>query len=101
MRARLMMKLIGFGVMIALTVLGFRTFGSSSPNSPASPSNLLNNGLSGVCADQQATASAAGDTSPETVVIPPVGNQLSGLAAGAGIKSGTFTCPTTTVAGNG
>jgi hypothetical protein len=99
MRARLMMKLISIIVMLVLTVITARSCSASSPSSPLNPANVVSNGLSGLCADEQAdaAASAGGDTSAQTVQIPASQSGLAPLAAVAGLKSGTYDCPTTTV----
>jgi hypothetical protein len=82
MRARLVLKLLGIVVMLILTVLGAHSCsGSDSSNSPVNPANLLRNGITGLCANQQATQDAMGD---------PNGSQ--GLSA-------VLPCPTTTTAG--
>ena len=57
-----MMKLMSLTVMLVITVMSAHSCnGSGSKSSPLNPANLLDNGLGGLCANQQAVASAAGD----------------------------------------
>ncbi len=99
MRARLMMKLMGIVVMLVLTVVGSRSCSSSPPSSPVNPANLVHNGLSGLCANEQAAADASGDGATQTLQIPVAQGGLSAAAQAAGIQPGTFTCSSTTLAG--
>ncbi len=99
MRARLMMKLMGIVVMLVLTIVGSRSCSSTSPSSPVNPANVLHNGLSGLCANEQATADASGNGAPQTLQIPVAQGGVAGAAQAAGLQPGTFTCSTTTVAG--
>jgi hypothetical protein len=101
MRARLMMKIMGLIVMLVLTVLGARSCSSGPSSSPLDPSTLGRNGLSGLCANQAATALASGQDTPQTLQIPASEDGLSNLAGAGGLAPGTFTCPTTTVPGGG
>jgi hypothetical protein len=81
MRARLLMKLMGVVVMLVLTVMGARSCsGSDSSSSPLNPANLLHNGITGLCANQQATQDAMGDSN------------------GSQSLSSMLPCPTTTTA---
>ena len=91
-----MMKLISLLTLLVLTVLGARSCSASSPSSPFNPGNVARNGLSGVCANQQAVDDAGGDPSGGGVSIPQsVQQELGGL-------TGTSpSCPTTTVASGG
>ena len=107
MRARLMMKVMGLIVLLVLTVVGAHSCSASSPTSPENPANLVQNGLAGVCANQQATNEALGnDQSPATAVS---GSELSQLQASnpAGVQQlqqltgGNLSCPTTTINGGG
>lgn len=102
-RASLVMSLISVVVMLILTVLGARACTASSATSPNNPLNVARNGLAGLCANQQATASA-GDgagTSAGTVVSPSLAQELqgsdpSGLQALQHAAGGSLACPTTT-----
>lgn len=95
MRARLMLKLIGILVMLVLTIIAAKSFSPSPKTSPLNPATLLHNGLSGLCANEQATAAAEGDQSPQTLQLPASQSSLAGAAQAAGLNPGTFTCPTT------
>lgn len=99
MRARLMMKLMGLVVMLVLTVVTARSCSSSPASSPLNPSTLEQNGISGLCANQAAAAAASGGDSPQTLQIPAAQQGLAALAGSAGLHAGSFTCPTTTLAG--
>lgn len=99
MRARFILQLIGIGVMIALTAIGMRSCSSSSASSPLDPSTVRQNGLAGLCADAQATASASGDGSAVTLQIPAQADGLSNIASASGLTPGSYSCSTTTVAG--
>jgi hypothetical protein len=107
MRARLLMKLMGIIVLLILSVMGARSCSSSSPSSPLNPTNVLQNGVAGVCAEQQAEADAAGESSaPNTVdssaAISQVeaGNPVGGKALAQVLGgSGNLSCPTTTLGG--
>jgi hypothetical protein len=98
MRARLMMKLFGVIVMLVLTIVGARSCSSSSASSPLNPATVEQNGLSGLCANEAATAAAAGDTSAPTLQVN-VPADLANAAKASGLTSGTFSCSSTTVAG--
>jgi hypothetical protein len=112
MRARLMMKLMGIIVMMILTVMTARSCSGSSKSSPLDPTNLAQNGIAGLCANQQAEADASGDPNPTTPITvasaaglaqagasDPGGVQALEKALGGGTNaSGALTCPTTTVA---
>lgn len=101
MRIRLIMKVVTLAVGLAVTIVAAHSCsGGSSPSSPLNPTNLARNGLSGLCANQQAVASAAGDNSAGagTIQLSPSDSALAGIA---GLSRGAFTCPTTTVAGAG
>ncbi|HET6963771.1 MAG TPA: hypothetical protein VFH58_03300 [Acidimicrobiales bacterium] len=82
-----------------LTVIGSRSCSSSPPSSPVNPATLVHNGLSGLCANEQAAAAASGDGSAQTLQIPANQAGLAGAAQAAGLSPGTLTCPTTSVAG--
>lgn len=104
MRARLMMKLVSVSIMLVLSVITARSCSSSPPSSNLNPSTLEQNGLSGLCANQSAVAAATGDSSPQTLQVPPSDGGLSNLAAPAGLAGlagGTFACPTTTTVAGG
>jgi hypothetical protein len=108
MRARLMMKLMGIIVLLILSVMGMRSCSNSSPSSPLNPTNVLQNGVAGVCAEQQAEADASGQASaPNTVdsasAIAQVeaGNPVGGKALAQALGgTGNLSCPTTTLAGD-
>lgn len=85
------MKLVSLSVMVVLTVISARACGgSSSKASPLRPGNVLQNGIAGLCANQQATADAAGNGSSLQTLNIPATAQLPGL------QPGSITCPTTT-----
>jgi hypothetical protein len=101
------MKLMGIVVMLILSVMTTRSCSPSSPSSPLNPVNLANNGMAGLCANQQAEADASGDNqSPVTVVSPSEATQLQtsnpgGMQALAQAMGGNVSCPTTTVYNGG
>jgi hypothetical protein len=103
-RARLILKLISVLVVLALTALGARSCTASSPSSPLNPVNVAHNGLSGVCANDQAVADAGGSDasgSPGTAISPALIGQLqasdpNGLSALEQSAGGSLACPTTT-----
>jgi hypothetical protein len=111
MRARLTMKLMGIIVMLVLTVMTARSCSGSSASSPLDPTNLANNGIAGLCANQQAEEQASGDpdsNTPNTIASAsgltqagasdPGGVQALEKALGGGTNaSGALTCPTTTI----
>jgi hypothetical protein len=104
MRARLTMKLVSLTVLLVLGVLTARSCTASPASSPLNPSTLAHNGLSGLCANQAATAAADGGDgrgSPPTLQVPAADLSLSNLAGAAGLAPGRFSCPTTTVAQGG
>jgi len=106
-----MMKLMGIIVMMVLTVMTARSCSGSSPSSPLDPTNLAQNGIAGICANEQAEADASGDPASDTPVTVasasgladadasnPGGVQALEKALGGGTNgSGALTCPTTTV----
>jgi hypothetical protein len=96
-RARLTLKLISMCVFLALTVIGARSCsGGGGGSSPLQPGNLARNGVSALCANQQATAAAAGEGQPGQLALP-AGD--SALAEAAGLTSRSLACtPTTTQA---
>ncbi len=94
-----MMKLMGIVLMLVLTVVGSRSCSSSPASSPMNPATLAKNGLSGLCANEQAEAQASGDTSAQTLVIPQSQDNLGNLGQTLGLAPGTVTCTTTTTAG--
>lgn len=94
-RARLTLKLISLCVFLALTVLGARSCsGGGGGSSPLQPGNLARNGVSALCANQQAEAAASGGDQPGQLAIP-AGD--SALAQAAGLSPGSLACTTTTV----
>jgi hypothetical protein len=96
-RARLTLKLISMCVFLALTVIGARSCsGGGGGSSPLQPGNLARNGVSALCANQQAAAAAAGEGQPGQLALP-AGD--SALAEAAGLTSRSLACaPTTTQA---
>ncbi len=114
MRARLTMKLMGIIVMLVLTVMTARSCSGSSPSSPLNPTNLAQNGISGLCANEEAEADASGDPTSDTPITVasasglasagasnPGGVQALEQALGGGTNaSGALTCPTTTIDDN-
>lgn len=99
MRARLMMKLMGIVMMLVLTIVSAHSCGSSSSSSTLNPSTVLRNGVSGLCANQQATAAAAGSDATPELQMPTGNSQLASMAKAAGLSPGSLSCPTTTLAG--
>jgi hypothetical protein len=88
-------------VVIVLTVLGARAC-SGGGAGPLSPLEVSRNGFNSLCANQQATAAAAGGTgSPGTLLSPDQEQQLqgsdpAGLQALQHAVGGSLLCPTTT-----
>ena len=100
MRARLTMKLVSVTVMLVLTIITARSCsGGSGSSSPLAPSNLTHNGVASLCANQEATAAASGDTSASSALTLPSGGDAA-LAQIAGISSQSLSCTTTTLPGN-
>jgi hypothetical protein len=104
MRARFLMKMMSVIVLLILSVIGMRSCSNSSPSSPLNPANVLQNGVAGVCSEQQAEAEASGQTAPNTVdsagAISQVeaGNPIGGKALAQALGGGgNLSCPTTTV----
>ena len=95
-RIRLMMKLVSLTVLLVLTVVTARSCGGSSHSSPLDPTNLARNGLSGLCANQQAEQAAAGDPSGGATLQLPAND--AALAKAAGLSGSSFNCSTTTTA---
>lgn len=99
MRARLTMKILSALVMLVLTVMTTRSCsGGPSKSSPLDPTNLLTNGVSSLCANQQAMAAAsgAGTDSPQSLQLPAAQAGLAGAAQAAGLSAASLACPTTT-----
>ena len=99
MRARLMMKLMGTVVMLVLTIVTAHSCSSSPASSPLNPNSLLQNGVSGLCANQQAATAAGGGDASSALQMPAGDANLSTMARAAGLSPGSLSCPTTTVAG--
>lgn len=91
-----MMKLMGLVVMMVLTVITAHSCSSSPPGSPLNPATLTRNGIDGLCANEQATAAASGDTAPQTLPSDGATGNLSGLEQAAGLGTGALSCPATT-----
>lgn len=111
MRARLMMKLITIIVMLVLTVLGAKACegSGSSSQSPLDPNNLARNGITAICAQEQATADAnsygSSDSTPVTAISQSQQAQLQvsnpgGMHALEQALGGNLSCPTTTTTAN-
>lgn len=100
MRARLTMKIVSALVMLVLTVMTARSCsGGPSKSSPLDPANLLTNGVSSLCANQQAMAAASGADatgSPQSLQLPAGQAGLAGAAQAAGLSAASLACPTTT-----
>jgi hypothetical protein len=60
-RARLVLKVVTLLVLVVCTAIGARSCGSSGSRSDLNPSNVVGNGLAGVCANQQAVDASGGD----------------------------------------
>lgn len=106
MRASLIMTALSAFVVIVLMVLGARACTGGNAG-PLSPLEVSRNGFHGLCANQQATAAAAGDTGSTgadgTLLSPDQEQQLhasdpSGLQALQHAVGGPLLCPTTTKA---
>lgn len=83
-------------VLLVLSVLTARSCNASSPTSPLNPGNVARNGLTGVCANQQAVDDAGGGSTGGQAAIPQsVQQELSGLVGTS------LSCTTTTVANTG
>jgi hypothetical protein len=59
--ARLVLKVVTLLVLVVCTAIGARSCGSSGSRSDLNPSNVVGNGLAGVCANQQAVDASGGD----------------------------------------
>ena len=99
MRARLMMKLMGIVVMLVLTIVTAHSCSASPKSSPLNPDTLLQNGVSSLCANQQATSDAGGGGDSSSLQVPADDSNLANMAHAAGVSTGSLSCPTTTVAG--
>lgn len=92
-----MLKAVTLLVLLVCTVVGARACNSSGSGSELNPGNVIGNGLSGVCANQQAVDSASGDISSGPVISPAAEGQLNSALGSIGQKtSGPLSCPTTT-----
>ena len=98
MRARLTLKVITLLVLLVCTVVGARSCSTAGPSSPFNPGNVARNGLSGLCANQQAVDAAGGDPSGGGLAIP---QELGGLAASSGSPGSSLSCTTTSLATTG
>lgn len=96
MRARLMMKLMGIIVMLVLTVITAHSCSRSPSSSTLNPSNVLRNGVAGLCANQQATAAAAGSDAAPSLQMPSGDSNLANMAHAAGLSTADLSCQTTT-----
>ena len=91
-----MLKLVTLLVLLVCTVVGARSCNASGPTSPLNPLNVARNGLSGVCANQQAVNDAGGSAGDSgTLVAPAVQQQLGSLVGSS------LSCTTTTTATGG
>ena len=95
------MKVMGLVVMLVLSVITARSCSASPASSPENPATLAHNTLSGLCANQEAAAEAAGDDSTQTLVIPQSQAELSHVAQSVGLGDGSVSCPPTTTTGSG
>jgi len=93
-----MVKVVTLFVLLICTVIGARSCNSSSPRSDLNPSNVVGNGLAGVCANQGAVDSAGGEPDSGTVVSPSQQNQLNSALGLVGAKAPSLSCTTTTAA---
>jgi hypothetical protein len=102
----MILSLISLVVVMVLTVMGAHACSATSPSSPLNPLEVARNGLSDLCAEQQATAAAGGAAdgagSPATAVSASDEAQLqqsdpSGLNALRGVAGAALLCPTTTL----
>ena len=97
-----MMKVVTLLVLLVCTVIGARSCNSSGSGSVLNPSNVVGNGLAGVCANQQAVDSATGEAAPNTVVSPSAQSQLNAALGLVGQRSpAALACPTPTTTGGG
>lgn len=99
MRARLMMKLMGIIVTLVLTIITAHSCSSSPASSTLNPNTVLQNGVAGLCANQQATADAGGSDATPSIQMPSGDSSLSNMARAAGVSPSALSCPTTTLAG--
>lgn len=102
----MIMTAVSAVVVIVLTVLGARACSGGS-SGPLSPLDVARNGFNSLCANQQATAAAAGGAGDaptgNTLFSPDQKQQLqagdpSGLQALQHAVGGSLVCPTTTTA---
>lgn len=97
MRARLMMKVMGIVLMLAMTVVAAHSCSGSDSNSVLNPANVEQYGLSGLCANQEAVAEAGGDDSTQTLAIPQSASQLGNVPGLSSLDpGGSYSCNTTT-----
>lgn len=92
-------SLIGLLMTCVLTATTMRSCQSSGTTSPASPSNVARNGVSGICADRRAVEDAGGADDPApAVTLPPdlVARLRQADPAAAAIADQATTCPTDT-----
>lgn len=94
-----MMKLMGAIVMLVLTVVTAHSCSSSPSSSTINPDTVLRNGVSGLCANQQATADAGGTDAQPSLQLPSGDSGLANMARAAGVSPGALSCSTTTLAG--
>lgn len=95
-----MLKVVTLLVLLVCMVIGARACNSSGSGSVLNPTNVLGNGLSGVCANQQSVDSASGDVTSGTVMAPSAQGQLNAALGVLGQKApASLSCPTTTVGG--
>lgn len=95
-----MLKVVTLLVLLVCTVIGARSCNSSGPGSVLNPSNVVGNGLAGVCANQQAVDSAGGDSNSGAVIPQSSANQLNSALGILGQKApAQLSCPTTTTGG--
>ena len=94
-----MLKVVTLLVLLVCTVIGARSCTTSSSGSDLNPSKVVGNGLSGVCANQQAVDAAGGQSDSGVVVSPSAQNQLNAAMGLVGGSAPSLSCTTTTVPG--
>ena len=95
-----MLKVVTLLVLLVCTVAGARSCSSSGPHSDLNPSNVLGNGLAGVCANQQSVDSSGGADGAGGALSQSAQSQLGSALGLLGQKSpSSISCPTTTTTG--
>ena len=97
-----MLKVVTLLALLVCTVVGARSCSSASPSSPFNPGDVARNGLSGLCANQQAVDAAGGVPPGGAITIPQsVQQELGGLAGSSGSAGSSLSCTTTSLGAAG